>query len=265
MGGYSVRELARISGHSVSKIRRIIAHWLERPAPEPENLSEFKYLVLDGTYFHKDGCLVTLMNAVDQQILSNIYVPKEGFHSASRWLSDLKERHLDPLVFTTDGEQSALRAIAAIWPKAQIQRCLYHLQHEGCRWLRSYPKTPAGKELRRLLLSLTGIRSVKERDRFMSSYRAWLGRYRSFVLSLPTQIKANFDLKRTITLIRNALPDMFHYLMGPNIHSTTNALEGWHSRIKRAYRQHAGLSQRHKIQFLRWYSYFENQQKTNTY
>src|SRR6266705_4528711 len=39
--------------------------------------------------------------------------------------------------------------------------------------------------------------------------------------------------------------------------------KGWHSRIKRAYRQHAGLSQRHKIQFLKWYSYFENQQKTN--
>jgi len=52
------------------------------------------------------------------------------------------------------------------------------------------------------------------------------------------------------------------FRMDPCIHATTNALEGWHSRIKRAYRQHAGLSQRHKIQFLKWYSYFENQQKT---
>ena len=43
----------------------------------------------------------------------------------------------------------------------------------------------------------------------------------------------------TLTLMNNALPDMFHYLMDPCIHATTNALEGWHSRIKRAYRQHA--------------------------
>ena len=76
-------------------------------------------------------------------------------------------------------------------------------------------------------------------------------------------VKANFDLKRTITLIHNALPDMFHYPMDPLIPSTTTALEGWHSRVKRAYRQHAGLSQRHKIQFLRWYSYFKNQQNVN--
>ena len=90
-----------------------------------------------------------------------------------------------------------------------------------------------------------------------------MGRHRAFVLALPMQRKVNFDLKRTLALINNALPDMFHYLMDPGIHATTNALEGWHSRIKRAYRQHAGLSQRHKIQFLKWYSYFENQQKTN--
>lgn len=203
------------------------------------------------------------MDAIDQLILSNLYVPKEGYRSIFRWLSDLKERGLDPLVFTTDGEQSALRAIGAIWPQATVQRYLYHLQHEGCRWLRTYPRTAAGKELRRLLLSLTGIRSVKERNGFVSAYKSWFTKYRYFVLALPMNIKANFDLKRTIILLNNALPDMFHYLMDPCIHATTNALEGWHSRIKRAYRQHAGLSQRHKIQFLKWYSYFENQQKTN--
>lgn len=263
MGNYSIRQLAGLSGHSQAKLKRIKNYWLEQLPPEPENLSPFKYLVLDGTYFHKDGCLMTLMDATSQKILSNLYVAKEGDHTTSGWLSDLKERGLNPLVFTTDGERSALRAVATLWPKAKVQRCLYHLQHEGCRWLRTYPKTQAARELRRLLLSLTGIRSVKERNRFVSAYKAWLGRYRSFVLSLPMHVKANFDLRRTITLIHNALPDMFHYLMDPRVHATTNALEGWHSRVKRAYRQHAGLSQRHKIQFLKWYSYFENQQKIN--
>ena len=206
---------------------------------------------------------MTLMDATTQMTLSNLYVPKEGFQSTFGWLASLKKRGLDPVAFTTDGERSALRAIAGLWPVIRIQRCLYHIQHEGCRWLRTYPNTQAGKELRRLLLSLTGVRSVKERNQFVASYKAWLGRHRDFVLSLPMNVKSNFDLKRAITLINNALPDMFHYLMDPLIHSTTNALEGWHSRIKRAYRQHAGLSQRHKIQFLKWYSYFENQQKIN--
>jgi len=167
------------------------------------------------------------------------------------------------MAFTTDEERSTLRAITSIWPRVKIQRCLYHIQHEGCRWLRSYPKTLAGSELRHLLLSITSIKSVKERHFFVSSYKRWLAGHRSFVLSLPMHIKSNFDLKRTISLIDNALSDMFHYLMDPHIHSTTNILEGWHSRLKRSYRQHAGMSQRHKIQFLKCYGYFENQQKAN--
>jgi len=203
---------------------------------------------------------MTLMNTSDQAILSNLYVPKEGFRSALEWFSQLKNRALNPLFITTDGERSILRAIHRAWPVVKVQRCRDRIQHEGCRWLRSYPHTEAGRALRHLLLGLSQIRSVKERNTFLSAYKSWLGQYHTFVLSLPMIIKANFDLKRTVNLINNALPDMFHYLMDPHIHSTTNALEGWHSRIKRAYRQHAGLSQRHKIQFLKWYSYLKNQQ-----
>lgn len=260
---YSIRHLASVSGYSSSKLKRIKSYWLEKSPPELQNLDRCKYMIMDGTYFHKDGCLLTLMNGPDQKILSDRYTSKESFLTVFPWLQGLKDRALEPHAFTTDGERSTLRAIRALWPDVITQRCLYHIQHEGCRWLRTYPKTTAGKTLRALLLTLTEIRSVKERDQFVSAYKAWLDQYQPFVLSLPMHIKANFDLRRTITLINNALPNMFHYLMNPLIHSTTNALEGWHSRIKRAYRQHAGLIQRHKIQFLKWFSFYENQQKIN--
>jgi transposase-like protein len=220
-------------------------------------------MILDGTYFHQDGCLLTLMNAPDQRILSTLYTSKEGFHAGFSWLRNVKARALEPLAFTVDGERSTLRAIHLLWPQITVQRCLYHLQHEGCRWLRTYPKTAAAQKLRNLLLRLTGIRSIKERNQWIADYQAWLAQFEPFVLSLPRYIKANLDLKRTIRLINNALPNMFHYLMDPLIPSTTNALEGWHSRIKRAYRQHSGLIQRHKIQFLKWFSFYENQQKIN--
>lgn len=263
MENCSIRRLASISGYSASKLKRIKNDWLEKSPADIPIIHPFKYLILDGTYFHKDGCLMTIMHAIDQLILSNRYVPKEGFYVAIRWFKDLKDNGLNPMAVTSDGERSTLKALLQIWPHITVQRCLYHIQHEGCRWLRTYPKTQAGRELRKLLLGLTKIRSVKERNQFMAQYKAWLKQHRTFVLSLPMHIKANFDLKRTITLINNALPNMFHYLMDPNIHPTTNALEGWHSRIKRAYRQHPGLLQRNKIQFLKWYSFYENQQKTN--
>ena len=263
--GYSIRQLVALSGHSRAKILRIKDHWLPKVPPAVDQLHAFKYLVLDGTYFHKDGCLVSLMSAEQSLIVSNLYVPKEGFKTVCPWLMELKRQGLRPTAVTTDGEISVLRALRLIWPHAIFQRCLYHIQHEGCRWLRSYPSTEAGRELRRLLLTLSSVKSVKERDAFIQRFRFWKNRHQHFVIGLPHHIKANIDLLRTVRLIDNALPNMFHYLMNPSIHSTTNALEGWHSILKRSYRQHAGLTQAHKIQFLRWFSHFKNQQKSHNF
>jgi len=244
-------------------LKRIKNHWLGKSPVALNNLGSFKYLAIDATYFHKNGCLVSLMHTPDQLIVSNFYVRKESSLSTLHHLSILKQEGLDSFAITTDGEQSVLRSITSLWPNIIKQRCLYHIQHEGCRWLRSYPPYSAGKHLRLLLLRLTHIHSVKQQARFLTDYKIWLKFYKPSVLALPMNIKVNYDLKRTMTLIDNALPHMFHYLMDPLIHSTTNALEGWHSRIKRSYRQHSGLTQHHKIQFLKWHAHFENQQKIN--
>ena len=162
-----------------------------------------------------------------------------------------------------DGELSVIRAIRKVWPEAIIQRCLYHIQMQGMSWLRTYPKTQSGKELRYLLMSLCAIRSVKERNVFIRTYKKWFTQYRDFVLLMSKTSIALNDLKRTTALINNALSDMFHYLSDANIHHTTNALESFYSRLKLAYRQHRGLSHRHKLQYLSWYCYFGNQQKIN--
>lgn len=79
-----------------------------------------------------------------------------------------------------------------------------------------------------------------------------------FVRSLPLSNIAFKDLKRTMVLLNNALPYMFYYLKEPNIPATTNVLEGFYSRLKADYRRHRGLSQKHKIHYLKWYCFFKN-------
>jgi len=193
------------------------------------------------------------MDTKKQKILSTIYAKKEGFNNVYSWFNKLKEHGLNPAYIAMDGEQSVLRAIKTVWPQTKIQRCLYHIQHEGMRWLRTYPKTEAGKDLRRLLSTLCAIRTAKERDTFIVSYENWLTKYKDFIKSLPTANIAFKDLKRTIVLINNALPNMFHYLKESNIPSTTNVLESFYSRLKADYRRHRGLTQKHKIYYLKWY------------
>lgn len=208
---------------------------------------------------------MSFMGALDQKTMAHDYAAKEGFKTAYPWFKSLKKRGLNPRCITMDGERSVLRAIHIVWPHTAIQRCLRHIQREALRWLRSHPNTQAGRDLRGLLKNLCTIRIVKERDRFIASYQSWLTEYQDFVASLSNDNFEFRDLKRTIVLINNALPDMFHYLNDPNIPHTTNTLESFHSRLKADYRRHRGLTTKHKLSYLNWYCYFKNQSRSNTF
>lgn len=198
------------------------------------------------------------MNAQGQSISDHIHTSKEGYHYVLPWFLRLKSKGLNPICITMDGEQSVIRAIREIWPETKIQRCLYHIQREGLRWLRTFPKTQAGRELRAILSTLASVKSFKERDIFIQLFHSWINAHYTFIKTLPNSTIQFKDLKKTVTLIKNALPDMFHYLCDSNIPSTTNALEGFFSRLKSDYQRHRGLSPQHRISYLNWYCLLKN-------
>ena len=262
---YSVRQLTKLSGHSKSTLERIKNYWLNKIPEDHLDLSQYKYLLFDGTYFHKQGCLILLMDAPTQKVIMNAYVATESYYTVRPLLAQLKALGLRPKALIMDGHRMVMRAIREIWTTVIIQRCLYHIQREGLRWLRTYPKTEAGKELRFLLRSLSGIKSIEKRDQFINQYTTWITEYKQFVRSLPGSTVAYKDLKKTMGLISNAIPNMFHFLNDPKIHPTTNLLESFFSRLKADFRRHRGLSESHKQSYLRWYCYFKGHQKTNTF
>lgn len=205
------------------------------------------------------------MNAQNQSVVSHLHTSKEGYHYVLPWLFDLRSLGLNPLCIAMDGELSVMRAIREVWPQIKIQRCLYHIQREGLRWLRTFPKTQAGCELKAILSTLASVKSFKDRDIFLSLFQSWINAHYAFIKTLPSSTIQFRDLKKTVTLIKNALPDMFHYLDDPSIPSTTNALEGFYSRLKSDYQRHRGLSQQHRISYLNWYCYLKNNVASTTF
>ncbi|MDP3790208.1 MAG: hypothetical protein Q8R48_07395 [Candidatus Omnitrophota bacterium] len=252
-----------MSGYSRSKLARIKDYWLKQSPPEECYYSNVKYVIYDATYFHKDGCLINIMNARGHRVIAQVYVARESFKDVYPWFLQLKETGLNPKYATMDGERSIIRALRLTWPGIRLQRCLYHIEHEGMRWLRTYPITEAGKDLRRILRTLSSIKTIKERNCFVTSYRDWLSKYKNFVTSLPRTTVAFKDLQRTIVLVNNALPDMFRYLADKHICKTTNALEGFHSRLKTDYQRHRGLTRKHRINYIKWYCYLKNNKNSN--
>jgi hypothetical protein len=257
--GYSVRQLIKISHRGIWKIKGIISHWLNKtPDKIIVDYSEIKYLLFDGTYFNKANCLMAVMDNLNGKIVSEQYCVRENYVAAFTIFNDLKSASLLPTAITIDGNTSVIRAIKAVWPNIIIQRCLAHIQRQGLSWLRRYPKTNAGKELRKLLLKTTEIKNEFDKNIFISEFSLWESQYGKFVLALPSDHKVYSDLQRTRCLIIHAIPDMFHYLNDSNIPATTNKIEGYFSRLKITYRQHRGLSKNHRQNFFKWYIYFKN-------
>jgi len=205
------------------------------------------------------------MDAITQKVIMSLYTASESYYTVRPMLGRLHDLGLHPKALIMDGHRMVIRAIREIWPTVIIQRCLYHIQREGSRWLRTYPKTEAGKELQGLLRYLPKVKNSKRKAQFLHNFSSWLERHESFVRALPRSTVAYKDLKRTRALITNALPDMFHYLDDPNIHSTTNCLESFFSRLKADFRRHRGLSEAHKQSYLQWYCYFKNMNNSNTF
>ncbi len=153
----SVRRLSQLSGHSSFKIKQIKNYWLSKTPSLETDFSKIQNVIYDGTYFGKNQCFIALMNVYDQSIIAHIHTSKEGYQNVLPWFLNLRTSGLNPLCIAMDGELNVMRAVREVWPEIHIQRCLYHIQREGLRWLRTFPKTQAGCELRALLSTLASV------------------------------------------------------------------------------------------------------------
>ena len=198
------------------------------------------------------------MDNMNNRIIANRYCARENYATTRDVFKELLNKQVNPKAITVDGNTSAIRAIKKVWPNIIIQRCLVHIQRQGLSWLRRFPKNQAARDLRLLLLTVTNIKNHSQKQSFINDFNNWEKRYGKFVLSLPSLDKVYGDLQRTRSLIIHALPDMFHYLEDSNIAPTTNKVEGYFSRLKELYRQHRGLSKKHREKYFQWYIYFKN-------
>jgi transposase-like protein len=202
--------------------------------------------------------MVIIMDGVHKYIVAHSYIERESYHCVYPILMDLKLKGLNPKAITLDGHRQVIRAIKDVWPNVLIQRCLFHIQNQGLMWIRAYPKTQAGKDLRVILSSITSIETSRDMANFLKTYKNWQNQYHDFVKRLDKNSVANKDLQRTTKLINNALPNMFHFVKDQSIASTTNLLENLFSQLKHQYRNHRGLTEQHKIHYLNWYCYYRN-------
>lgn len=194
------------------------------------------------------------MDAATNTIIAGQYDVRENSEpELNAFFTSLQDRGFAPHSFTVDGNPQVIRVVRKRWSDITIQRCLVHVQRQGLMWCRRYPKRAEAQTLRALFLQVTSITTSAKRDLFLHAVTQWEGHYGHRIQERKETGWVFPDLKRARHMLLTALPDMFHYLENPAIPCTTNALEGYFSRLKRHYRGHRGLKRSSWKQYFSWY------------
>jgi transposase-like protein len=209
--------------------------------------------MFDGTFLHRRSGMYAALDGKTHHLIYGAYGVNEGPRDLLSFCQGLKQQGLNPKSATIDGNPHVFRTLLLLWPTIIVQRCLVHVQRQGLSWCRQHPKRTDARKLRHIFLMVLQIRSQLQRQHFEQTFRRWDNRYGSQLAQFKERAWVSNDLQRARSMLMNALPFMFGYLDDSNIPRSTNAIEGYFSRLKLRYRQHRGLSKRHRLNYFRWY------------
>jgi hypothetical protein len=222
-------------------------------------------LIIDGTYYGKDICLIIYRDNTIKFTQLYRLTDAEWYVEMKEDLENLLDLGVQIESITCDGHKAQLKAIKRVCRDVILQRCVIHVQRMCRIWLTTRPQTPAGIELRRIVSGLHLICTNEQSNLWVKKLNTWYEKHESFINEKSTNpitgrvwYKHKF-LKRSITVIAKALPNLFHYLDNERIPKSTNGLESFFGHLKDNLRIHRGMSLQHRKNFIKWYLYFRNQ------
>lgn len=195
------------------------------------------------------------------------YTTREIKEELIKDLRVLKRSRVNVASATADGKNAVKSALKKVFPKAEFQRCLVHIQRYAETFITQKPKTVAGQELKEIVSSLNQIDSHMARMTFVAGLNDWRRRHNDFLKERTIKEDGSGwwythrNLRRVTYHIERAMPDMFHYLDDPRIPKDSNALEGRFTDLKQKLRAHKGLRKTKRESYFRWYIYYKNLKK----
>lgn len=260
----TLRYLAQDSGHSQSTLKRLFWDYLHRAPTFKIRRRQQAHLIVDGTYFSNDLCLVVYFDDDIKYTQLYRFSTKEDYQEMREDLENLKNLGIEIESITCDGHKSLLRAIRKVYPRIVVQRCVVHVHRQALAWLRKRPKTLASISLKPIVAQLAAIETHNDRLNWSQQIKEWHEQNKDFVNEQVVNPQTGRKwyrhkvLHQTVSLVLKAMPNLFHYLDNPSIPKSTNALESFFGHLKDSLSIHRGLSLAHRKQFIRWYLHLKN-------
>jgi len=218
------------------------------PFSEPINL------VMDATFFNRsDGVLIC---RAEKRNLHWRHINGEKIIYYREVLGDLITVGFKFKSFTIDGRRGVRELLLQMFPGVPIQLCHFHQTQTITRYLSKKPKLEAGKELRRLALTLKNATEKRFERELRSWYLKWCSFLRERTVNQETgrwcythdRVRSSY-----FSLRRNA-PYLFAYKKYPKlkIPNTTNSCDGSFTHWKKKLALHGGLAKHRRRKMLNY-------------
>jgi hypothetical protein len=264
IGRHTISQISHKSGYSQRTLRRFFYHYLRQAPVISVKPSEKVNLLIDGTYFSNDLCLIIYRD--NNVKYTQLYRLSDGewYEELKEDLQNLKALGLQIQSITCDGHKALLKAINKVCKEVVVQRCIVHVQRMCRIWLTARPKSEAAIGLRKIINQLHLIKNRQQWGYWVVDLINWQQQHRQYLNEKTYSTDGKFWykhklLRRSFAVVKRALPNMFHYLDHSQIPKSTNALESFFGHLKNHLNIHRGLSRQNRRHFVQWYLYFKNQ------
>lgn len=251
-----------MSGYGRSFRRKTSQFWELWPLP-PKVESSSSVAFVDGIYLARNACILICCN--ETHVLG-WYVCR--YEHSKAWEALLR-RISSPTVVVSDGGTGFQKALKKVWPKAKLQRCLFHAFQQVKRYTTIRPKTIAGCELYGIATDLLTIHTQDHAVKWVQNVMSWKVRHRVFLSEMTVDengtirpkherlIKAENSL---VKLINNRC--LFTYLdtsLKCTCPATNNRIEGGvNAQLRAMLRNHRGMSIERRIKAVFWWCYMHS-------
>lgn len=257
--------LSQESGYSQRTLKTYFDSYLQQAPSLKIYPKEKLNLLIDGTYFSNDICLIVYRD--NQLKFTQLYriTDSEKYEEIAEDLLNILSLGITIESITCDGHPSLLKAIRRTCKQTILQRCVVHIQRECRIYLSAKPKNFPGLELLQIVNQLHKIKTHQQSQEWMKEIIDWHYRHKEFINQKSVSIATgrywytHKMVRRSFVQIKNALPNMFQYLFNDHIPKSTNGLESFFGHLKSHVLMHRGLTKEHRKNFIKWYVYFRNQ------
>lgn len=267
LGKQTMEDIARECGYSTRQLHRWFDDYLDTFPSWTINTSTPIYLLIDGTYYSDDHCLIVYRAENLKRTIFYRFTTREDDDEIASDLLNIKDMGYEVIGITTDGGDNIIRAVQYVFPYVPRQRCVVHVQRECLTSITMRPRSPEARLFRNLVQQLSIVYTNNDKLWWLSQYSRWTEDNLEYVFQkgVVSYSKQEYyvhnDLRKAYIHLKRALPNLFTYIDHPGVPKTTNALEAFFGHIKDQIRLHRGLAESRTDNFIKWFLFFNDEKK----